>query len=177
MINREQYGYDLPPVGDKTTSKIGKAGKAGKAPVPMADRLVKGDWHGLTREELIQEPNLIPDYARKCPRAYLVPPRNSHAQKKSISWKDNESKKRMRDESLDTPASTKDVLQYPLPLFFPQQTHSQFGKVMRACWNLTYNCWELEFDKGSMIREPTRHISEVPHLSRVSRSCPCSHVK
>ncbi|KAK1070894.1 hypothetical protein LTR74_003806 [Friedmanniomyces endolithicus] len=71
METRERCGYDLPAVKGRE-APYGKLGA--KIPTPIAQARLRPDWKGESREELLGKPDMLPDYVRSTPRAYLVPP-------------------------------------------------------------------------------------------------------
>ncbi|KAK1075703.1 hypothetical protein LTR74_000111 [Friedmanniomyces endolithicus] len=71
METRERSGYDLPPMRGRDAG-YGTGGT--KTPTPIAQDRLRPDWKGESREELLGKPDMLPDYVRSTPRAYLVPP-------------------------------------------------------------------------------------------------------
>ncbi|KAK0352959.1 hypothetical protein LTR02_006237 [Friedmanniomyces endolithicus] len=71
METRERSGYDLPAVKGRE-APYGKLGA--KIPMPISQARLRPDWKGESREELLGKPDMLPDYVRTLPRAYLVPP-------------------------------------------------------------------------------------------------------
>ena len=88
MESRKEQEYSLPDVKPKDAPRKPKKGKKG-APVDpskvrqsgeMPPSEVKAGWSGPSREEVLHEPSILPDFVRALPRMYLVPPRPSHQQ-------------------------------------------------------------------------------------------------
>lgn len=119
MLLRPQFNFDLP----KDKNRAAPIGK-NKIPSPMPDDKVKRGWKGETKEKLLAKPDMLPDYVRTLPRAYLVPPRKSITQKK----KQDNKRKRANGDS-NTPLSSHMVTTPFTPASFfsifppPQQTN------------------------------------------------------
>ena len=176
---RSKQGYTLAPAKARDEVPEQRAPVEGqkkikpkKAPAPIPAEKLMNNWVGLTRDEVLAKPlSILPDYVRKLPRAYLVKPRPTHAQRKPDHFKPY---KRDREAMLDAPASfeqppmgqssygqptygqrpltTSDPL-FPAerPSFLRPLPHPQFGKVKSTAWNYDENRWEHHYENGKTI--------------------------
>ncbi|THX25733.1 hypothetical protein D6D12_06697 [Aureobasidium pullulans] len=85
MMGNGINGYILPQPKPRDQAK--KIKNKGGPPtlllvVPMPNSRVRPDWIGLSRDELLAKPDMLPPGVRECPRAFLVAPRLSNTHQK-----------------------------------------------------------------------------------------------
>ena len=126
MINRRPT-YDLAAEMPRDCQRT----PSSAVPQPIVSENIKPDWHGESREALMQKPPFLPQEVRDRPRAYLVPPRVTKAQAKAKlkgqAFLANEQRKRDRANAvpaLPVPRMLSEWSQPPL-------TPAHYGGVAR----------------------------------------------
>lgn len=105
------YEYKLPPFVQAR----------GKGPMPA--ECVKGDWQGQSAEVVLAKGDFLPPGVRDCPRAFVVPARESNQRMKIKRFHANEAQRLSGLSAL--PTFPQQWQGYPQPSFAPPYVPAQ----------------------------------------------------
>jgi len=124
-------------------------------PGPMPDEKVMDGWEGATAEELMEQ-DMLPDFVRPLPRAYLEPPGSTGRSRNYVRHEahigDVAERKRKREASPVAPREAAYVPVFPQPPDVPP--HPVYGRFLRMVWEDKSRDWTVEYERGDKITSP-----------------------
>lgn len=175
MLVRGRFDYTLPA----EKSREAPRGKNMVTPAPMPNDKIKHGWTGETKEQLLAKPDMLPPYVRALPRAYLVAPRASSSEKKSLDRKRKQGVESHAPSSFPL-ASTAYTAAPRLPQFlappsFPRPpADARHGEVLTTSWSWITNTWEHVYASGARVSAPPQNANSTSSAEvRFVRSLLC----
>lgn len=169
MMVRGGAGYVLPAYLLPSEREPRKGDKAKPLVLMLTEKLVLG-WRGQTKQQLDEDGDALPDYVRKLPRAYLVPPRPNNADRTMPEWveESNKNKRKLNDgrasSSFALPATYTTMAPFPThpPCLRPPRDLNN-GEVVASTYYWEIGSWEHRYESGIITRqgqssERARHL-------------------
>jgi len=139
----------------------------------MPDYLVKADWKGQTRQELIAKPDFLPAGVRDCPRAFTAPPGQSYQRAKTRQYLRDRQDIQTKSAAAHGPSSSlpyhrpTNAAGWPIPP--PVTTRPPrdpvAGEPKWLYWAFASSKWHITFDDDLDIQLPEQlPLPRVPLL-------------